>query len=152
MDWHNSHGILRMVNCGHAAVSSLCSMTQCSSTPTQSTLEMVLPPRCSFTHSAVPCFGRSGAVGVSSSCWSIAGWPTHRSAGLCVVHLSDLPLAEGQRFRREWIEQSWRGRCEDVRGLVVAAVGIPLVLESLGFLALRTGRPVWVGFRRRAER
>jgi len=65
-----------------------------------------------------------------------------------LVRLTELPLAEAQGFRRGWTEQSWLRFCEDFRGLVAIALGIPLALGLLGFLALRTGRWVWLGFAR----
>jgi hypothetical protein len=63
-----------------------------------------------------------------------------------LIPLTDLPAAEAQRFRSEWVAVSWQRFCRLLRGLLTVAFGIPLAAGIAGFLALRAGRWIWAGF------
>jgi len=63
-----------------------------------------------------------------------------------LISLADLPLAEAQRFRSEWVAVSWQKFCQLLRGLPIVAVGAPLAVGIAGFLAYRAGRWIWAGF------
>jgi len=65
-----------------------------------------------------------------------------------LIPLTDLPLAEAQRFRSEWVAVSWQRFCQLLRGLLIVAVGVPLAVGIAGFLAYRAGRWIWAGFAR----